>query len=133
MRLIDAKTPAQLDSLDYNDKVSRAIGERFREIRAELGLTQGEVGDFFGVSFQQIQKYENGTSRFSASRLFTFLQSHEISFSRFFEHLDIGGIPTKNATTRDLNLYRKICNLEDPFMKKAVIDFIHRLGRAQNL
>lgn len=45
------------------------IGERIRSLRLRRGLSQSELGARLGVSFQQIQKYEAGTNRISASRL----------------------------------------------------------------
>ena len=131
MKFPKPKTIEQQKSLDYNASVNSAIGERFRQVRAELALTQGDVADFFGVSYQQVQKYEDGSNRLNAARLFTFLQSYNVSFSYFFESIDIGGTPTKNATTMDLKLYDKIRKIRDPGIKQAVVDFIYTLARAE--
>ncbi|MEY9239197.1 transcriptional regulator with XRE-family HTH domain [Bradyrhizobium japonicum] len=45
------------------------IGRRIRLIRVQRNLSQGELGEVLGVSFQQVQKYEKGVNRVSASRL----------------------------------------------------------------
>jgi len=45
------------------------IGMRIRTLRLERGLSQAELGEVLGVSFQQIQKYEKGVNRVSAGRL----------------------------------------------------------------
>ena len=52
------------------DPVDVHVGGRLRQRRQLLGLSQGEVGARLGFSFQQIQKYERGTSRIGASRLY---------------------------------------------------------------
>src|SRR6201990_1068391 len=46
-----------------------ALGERIRRRRRELGLSQSALGGKLGITFQQVQKYENGTNRVSATML----------------------------------------------------------------
>jgi transcriptional regulator with XRE-family HTH domain len=55
-----SKTKSQID---------RAIGQRLRAYRLAVGMSQSEVGNHLGVTFQQIQKYEKGVNRLSGSRL----------------------------------------------------------------
>ena len=50
-------------------ELEREIGARIRARRRQLGLSQGELADQLGVSFQQVQKYERGTNRVAASTL----------------------------------------------------------------
>ena len=50
--------------------VDRHVGERIRRRRAEVGLTQEDLGRILEISYQQIQKYETGANRISAGRLF---------------------------------------------------------------
>lgn len=50
-------------------QVDTYVGSRVRLRRETLGMSQGQLGDALGVSFQQVQKYENGTNRISASTL----------------------------------------------------------------
>jgi transcriptional regulator with XRE-family HTH domain len=51
------------------NSTDKAIGARLRAYRAAAGKTQSQVGEHLGVTFQQIQKYENGRNRISGSRL----------------------------------------------------------------
>lgn len=55
--------------------ISQGIGARLKELRIERELTQCEVGDRLGVSFQQIQKYELGTNDMSIPRLIHFCRA----------------------------------------------------------
>jgi transcriptional regulator with XRE-family HTH domain len=55
--------------VDRETLTERKIGERLRRRRIELGLTQEQVGQAIGVSYQQIQKFERGANRVSAARL----------------------------------------------------------------
>ena len=61
------------------------IGQRLRERRLLLDLSQTEFGTALGITFQQIQKYERGVNRISASRLFDAAEFLGVSVSYFFE------------------------------------------------
>lgn len=50
--------------------VDHYIGERLRERRRELGMSQGALAEALNISFQQVQKYEQGTNRVAAATLF---------------------------------------------------------------
>lgn len=63
------------------------IGARIRRRRRGLGLTQQDLAGATGVSYQQIQKYERGTNRVSASRLFLISKALETNPHSFFENL----------------------------------------------
>jgi transcriptional regulator with XRE-family HTH domain len=68
------------------DAVDEYIGARMRERRVELSITQSRLADELGVSFQQVQKYEKGINRISASRLFDICKILNVSLSFMFEH-----------------------------------------------
>lgn len=58
-----------LDPADEADNLDREIGKRLRAARKRSGLSQSELGQAIGVTFQQVQKYERGTNRVSSSTL----------------------------------------------------------------
>jgi len=70
--------------------VDRHVGTRLREKRHELGMTQETLGNALGVTFQQVQKYERGTNRVSAGRLFSLANLLDVEVSYFFEGLAVG-------------------------------------------
>ena len=63
------------------------VGQRVRHRRWMLGLTQQELGDLVGVKFQQLQKYESGQNRISASRIWDIANGLNVPVSFFFEGL----------------------------------------------
>jgi transcriptional regulator with XRE-family HTH domain len=67
------------------------VGRRLKERRTLLGLSQEEVGEAVGVTFQQIQKYERGLNRIGSSRLFEFSRYLGVSIQYFFEGYDYEG------------------------------------------
>ncbi|WP_424980684.1 helix-turn-helix domain-containing protein [Leisingera sp. S232] len=64
------------------------VGKRIRHQRWLKGMTQQELGERSGVKFQQIQKYETGGNRVSASRLWDISLALDVHVSFFFEGLD---------------------------------------------
>lgn len=64
------------------------VGKRVRHRRWMVGMTQQQLGDLVGIKFQQIQKYETGMNRISASRLWDIAQALGVSISFFFEGFD---------------------------------------------
>ena len=67
------------------DPVDVHVGKRLRQARLLAGLSQEELGDGIGVSFQAVQKYEQGENRLSASRLFRAATLLQQPVAFFFE------------------------------------------------
>ena len=63
--------------------LDRAIGERIRARRTELGLTQDQLAAALGVSYQQIQKFEGGASRIAAVQLLALAQRLDVPIAYF--------------------------------------------------
>ncbi|MEM6490116.1 MAG: helix-turn-helix transcriptional regulator [Pseudomonadota bacterium] len=64
------------------------VGQRVRQRRWMVGMTQQQLAEKVGIKFQQIQKYETGANRISASRLWDVAAALEVPVSFFFEGLD---------------------------------------------
>ncbi|MDK3018135.1 helix-turn-helix domain-containing protein [Pseudodonghicola flavimaris] len=64
------------------------VGKRVRHRRWLVGMTQQQLAEKVGIKFQQIQKYETGANRISASRLWDIADALDVSVSFFFEGLD---------------------------------------------
>ena len=60
------------------------VGSRLRQFRLLADVTQKELGDALGISFQQVQKYEVGSNRVSASKLYEIAQFLSVPVSSFF-------------------------------------------------
>ena len=71
------------------DPVDVHVGGRLRERRTLLGLSQDEIGARLGLGFQQIQKYERGTNRIGASRLYRLSKVLGVPVDFFFEDLSM--------------------------------------------
>ncbi len=63
------------------------VGSRVRTRRTLLGLNQSQLGDALGITFQQVQKYEKGSNRISASRLYQISKILDVPVSYFYEDM----------------------------------------------
>lgn len=77
--------------------VDAHVGKRIRHRRWMVGMTQQQLADKVGIKFQQIQKYETGMNRVSASRLWDIAETLGVSISFFFEGLG-SGVATQAGT-----------------------------------
>lgn len=76
----------------------RHVGIRIRERRVMLGLSQQQMAELIGVTYQQAHKYERGINRISAGRLFEIAQVLRVPVGYFFEGLgdrDDAGLPSR--------------------------------------
>lgn len=83
-----AKSPAA----ETRDPVDVHVGKLIRARRRAIGVSQHQLAEAIGVSFQQVQKYELGSNRVSASKLFTIGQALGVSVATFFENLEETGV-----------------------------------------
>ena len=63
------------------------VGARARQRRTLLGMSQTDLGDALGLTFRQIQKYERGPNRISASRLYDLARVFDVPIEYFFEDM----------------------------------------------
>jgi transcriptional regulator with XRE-family HTH domain len=77
--------------------IDRHIGARMRERRIMLGLTQQQLADLIGVTYQQAHKYEKGINRIAAGRLSRIAQALGVEIGYFYEGM--GQTPAAGAAT----------------------------------
>ena len=75
------------------------VGKRVRHRRWLVGMTQQQLAESVGIKFQQIQKYETGANRVSASRLWDIADALDVEVSFFFEGLDSDSTERDDSTS----------------------------------
>ncbi len=111
------------------------VGHRIRLRRRLLDMTQQQLGDKAGIKFQQIQKYESGANRISASRMWEIAAAMEAPVSFFFEGLDgqapdIGKIWGDPFTDKEaLDLVRTYYGIPEN-QRRQLFDLARVLGEA---
>lgn len=73
---MSAKTPSHVD---------HQVGRRIRQARRDMKLTQEQLGNMIGLTFQQVQKYEKGVNRVSAGTLYEIAQVLDLPINWFFD------------------------------------------------
>ena len=122
------------------------VGARLRRRRTLLGMNQTKLGDVLGVTFQQVQKYENGANRISASRLFDLSRMFEVPVEYFFDDMPTavaassptqgGGKakeppsyePNPMAKRETLQLVRAYYKIRDPQVRKRLYELTRAIG-----
>lgn len=113
------------------NRIDIAVGGRIRAYRKALGMSQTELADRIGVRFQQVQKYENGSNRVAASRLWQIADALNVSITTLFK--DVASRPATPAESSEfLDLYRQLDDLQRPallaHMRRLVAEFPNRSG-----
>lgn len=70
--------------------IDKRLGQRLRNRRLEIGMSQERLAELLGVTFQQVQKYEKGVNRMAASRLFHASAAVDMPIAQFFHGLQPG-------------------------------------------
>jgi transcriptional regulator with XRE-family HTH domain len=103
-------------------------GEQLRKARKSLGMSQKALASMLlqPITFQQIQKYERGSNRLAASRLWEFSQVLGLPPETFFPHID--GAPFQCSSPQEASLLQSFRNLPDS-KKKALITLLNAEGQ----
>ena len=96
------RAAASRRSTGRTQDVDRHVGARVRERRIMLGLTQQQLADLIGVTYQQAHKYERGINRISAGRLYEVAQVLSVPVGYFFD-----GLQDQNA--RSVSPRERMC------------------------
>lgn len=123
------------------------VGRRLRSQRMLKGLSQEKLAESLGITFQQVQKYENGTNRLSASRLFLVSRALDVNFSYFVEGLsaeveapqvlqaaepkpEMGDAASLLNSRDSIDLMRAYQKIQDPAARKQLVEIARNLAKA---
>ncbi|WP_247887059.1 helix-turn-helix transcriptional regulator [Azospirillum sp. SYSU D00513] len=131
------------------DAVDIHVGKRVRHRRTLMGITQTQLGQSVGLTFQQIQKYEKGANRVSASKLWEFGRALDVPVSFFFDDMPDGlrgrgGLAPDRADSapaddrepdlmvkrETLELMKAYHRIADPLLRKRLHDTFEAIAKA---
>ncbi len=120
------------------------VGSRVRLRRMVLGMSQEKLGNLLGLTFQQVQKYEKGTNRIGASRLYKLSEVLDVPVSFFYEELPgseknttAAGFSEPTTETsivefmnsrEGVELNRAFVKITDPKIRRHIIDLVRSLA-----
>lgn len=111
--------------------VDMVIGVSIRARRRELQLSQEEVARAIGVTFQQLQKYEKGTNRVSASTLLRLAEVLKCQPQDLIPSVSASPLASQHsyaAATESARLSRAFGRIESPGVRAAIVTLVQRLG-----
>lgn len=111
------------------DAIDADVGHRLRVRRTLLGLSQEELAGRLGLTFQQVQKYENGTNRITAGRLYRLATILGVPVEYFFQGFADEDLPQKALRREILELIRAYGNIRDAGRRAEILRFLHALGK----
>ena len=122
---------ANMDDKSDFASIDKLVGRRVRARRTALRMSQTELGEAVGVSFQQIQKYEKGVNRIGASRLSAISAVLQVPVTHFFEEPS-----SKSASLASLedpatvDLVRAFDEISDPAVRERLVELTQSLAIA---
>jgi transcriptional regulator with XRE-family HTH domain len=119
--------------------IDKHVGSRVRMRRMMLSMSQEKLGDALGLTFQQVQKYEKGTNRIGASRLQQISKILQVPVSFFFEGGPDGAgdfdetsspsyVSDFLATSDGLALTKAFMRIEDPKLRRRIVDLVEQIS-----
>ncbi len=122
--------------------IDQYVGARVRMRRIELKMSQVELGQTIGVSFQQVQKYEKGSNRISASRLEKIAAALQVPVSFFFDGLPDEGeaMTTKPSpdflelmtASEGLSLVKAFMRIKSSRMRRCIVELVEYMVNSNN-
>ena len=113
-------------------EVDRLVGDRIRRRRILMGLTQDQLGEALGISYQQIQKYETGANRVSAGRLYLIGQCLDVSPGWFFDpaksDASSGDFDELGSSRLLMEFVRSFARIDDERVKSLLVSLVKAMA-----
>jgi transcriptional regulator with XRE-family HTH domain len=106
------------------DPIDVVVGRRIRARRLLLDMNQQELARKLGVTFQQVQKYESGANRVSASRLWEIAAVLNMPIAYFFPEDGEQNETDVSDRTESIELVRLFYTIADPKIRRQLLDMV---------
>jgi transcriptional regulator with XRE-family HTH domain len=112
--------------------IDRHIGARLRQRRMSLGMTQQQMAELIGVTYQQAHKYEKGINRVAGGRLYTIAQALGVEVSYFYEGLGTNADACKPTSQQRLlfEMGRNFTSIPDRRQQEALCSLARALANS---
>ncbi|MDP6603497.1 MAG: helix-turn-helix transcriptional regulator [Rhodospirillales bacterium] len=114
------------------DPIDAHVGSRVRARRVGLRLSQTKLGYAIGVTFQQVQKYENGTNRIGASNLYKVAKALAVDVAYFYEGVEESAARRARSPRRGLSEDAAVFQ-HDPLSSREATELMHNYFRIPDL
>ncbi|MEO1476074.1 MAG: helix-turn-helix transcriptional regulator [Pseudomonadota bacterium] len=114
--------------------IDRIIGTQIRQRRIMMGLTQDQIAEALGISYQQVQKYETGSNRVSASRLYEIATLLDTKIGWFFPAEDndyLQDAADKASPRHVIELVRRFSRIESQKVRAGIMALIRSIAEVE--
>lgn len=125
------------------DDIDAYVGARVRLRRMTLNISQEQLGDELGLTFQQIQKYEKGQNRIGAGRLYRIAQILAVPIEFFYEGLPVVSDPKIDGNSAERSariqeflassdghaLSQAFVRIKDSVTRRRIVDLVNTIAR----
>ena len=114
--------------------VDRHVGLRIRMRRKEIGVSQERLAESLGITFQQVQKYERGANRVSASKLWEIALALKTSVAYFYEGLGDRDAPTSDSrqsfmlSGEGMELMATFPRISEPGVRRKIVELVRAVA-----
>ncbi len=120
----DSSSKAEMHNARSALEADVHVGIKVRKARKAMDMSQTDLGNQLGVSFQQIQKYEKGSNRIGSGRLWEISRVLQVPIDYFFDGIDDNAPSEKSVPWWLLDLARQIESIKDEKLQKQIISLI---------
>ena len=124
------------DRCEDSSKIDALIGARVRALREQRRMSQTALGEYIGVTFQQVQKYERGKNRISASVLFKIAKAFEVHPAEFFKGLHIDGSEDNLLALpfdpQAIDFMTSFNEIQSPEIRTSIVNLVKSLVSRKN-
>lgn len=119
------------------DSVDKLVGRNIRIQRLAKGLSQTELANHLGVTFQQVQKYEKGVNRIGCGRLYQIASILGVHVMDFFDGSEKRKVSTSRSVQdlisepQSFHLVQAFSEINDRRLRSSVVDLVKKIARAQ--
>lgn len=138
-------------TLLVKNPIDAYVGAQIKQRRSVVGMSQTELANHLGITFQQVQKYENGFNRVSASRLYEIAELLDVPLSSFFEGVE-EVIKKKNKkkadkktqdkafvkaeefakTPKGIDAIKALASIKDPDVFKTIVALVKSIAAVKS-
>jgi transcriptional regulator with XRE-family HTH domain len=122
-----------------SDVVDTLVGRNIRVLRQHRGLSQTDLANKVGVTFQQVQKYENGSNRVGSGRLYKIATVLKVPIGSLFDGVDLpnnasveGAPAAMLAGPYAMRLLRAFSALEDTALRKSIAEMVEKMPAGES-
>ena len=127
------KSSGRMASKGFPNPIDVHVGQRIRQRRTLLGMSQEKLAEAIGLTFQQVQKYERGANRVGSSRLFDLARVLEVPIAYFFEEASVANKSPSRLMGVSETRMQPYVSEPDPLARRETLELVRAYYRIDEI